>query len=244
MRELYRIVMEPEELENIGVRTRRHSNEAPPVRQGRTAAARLLRRRHLLELRAYRYVVGICDLTSFVDRCQIQDRCIAHLQIPACLLYPATSPPKYSRLGYFFHKTTFSGSFGRISVAETIRKKSDTQHRIITSSPENCLAISQGFIHEKTNCNPILNAIQNRQIAAIHPFREKKIINIRVTVANTFTRSGMVWAMKFSIFSTFCSIIFLMLPVDVLFRYPNDKRPMCSDSLIRSPYRIRESCYM
>ena len=26
--ELYRIVMEPEELENIGVRNRRHSNEA------------------------------------------------------------------------------------------------------------------------------------------------------------------------------------------------------------------------
>ena len=44
--ELYRIVMEPEELENIGVRNRRHSNEAPAVRQGRTAAAPFVRRRH------------------------------------------------------------------------------------------------------------------------------------------------------------------------------------------------------
>ena len=28
MRDLYKIVMEPEELENIGVRNRRHSNES------------------------------------------------------------------------------------------------------------------------------------------------------------------------------------------------------------------------
>ena len=34
---------------------------------------------------------------------------------------------------------------------------------------------------------------------------EKKMRNITTTVAITFTKSGIVWAMKFSIFSTFCS---------------------------------------
>jgi len=41
--------------------------------------------------------------------------------------------------------------------------------------------------------------------------------NISTTVATTFTMSGIVWAMKFSIFSMFCSIVFLMAPVEVPF---------------------------
>ena len=39
--ELYRIVMEPEELENIGVPQPPPQQRSPAVRQGRTAAARL-----------------------------------------------------------------------------------------------------------------------------------------------------------------------------------------------------------
>lgn len=57
-------------------------------------------------------------------------------------------------------------------------------------------------------CNPMLNTIQARQIAANQPLSEKKITNMKITVTATFTMSGIVWAMKDSIFSIFCSIVF------------------------------------
>ena len=62
-----------------------------------------------------------------------------------------------------------------------------------------------------------LTAITARPTAASHPSSEKKMANISTTVATTFTMSGIVWAMKFSIFSMFCSIVFLMAPVEVPF---------------------------
>ena len=34
--------------------------------------------------------------------------------------------------------------------------------------------------------------MHNRAVNAIQPFKEKKIINIKVMVANTFTKSGIV----------------------------------------------------
>ncbi len=68
------------------------------------------------------------------------------------------------------------------------------------------------------NCKNILSTITAKQTPASHPSSEKKMRNITTTVAITFTKSGIVWAMKFSIFSTFCSIVFLMAPVDVPFR--------------------------
>ena len=79
----------------------------------------------------------------------------------------------------------------------------------------------------------MLNTIQARQIAANQPLSEKKITNMKITVTATFTMSGIVWAMKDSIFSIFCSIVFL--------RNPRDNFPICSDSFTRSPYKMRKA---
>ena len=81
----------------------------------------------------------------------------------------------------------------------------------------------------------MLQTIQTTQMAAIHPFSEKKMINISTTVASTLTKSGIVCATKFSIFSIFCSIVFLIAPVEVPFRYPSESRPICSDKRMRNP---------
>lgn len=68
------------------------------------------------------------------------------------------------------------------------------------------------------NCRTMLTAIAARQTAASQPSSEKKMANISAIVATTLTMSGIVWAMKFSIFSIFCSIVFLIAPVEVPFR--------------------------
>ena len=54
--------------------------------------------------------------------------------------------------------------------------------------------------------------------SASQALRDRKMASVTATVATMPTRSGMVWAMKVSIFSTFCSIVFLMAPVVVPFR--------------------------
>ena len=87
----------------------------------------------------------------------------------------------------------------------------------------------------------MLNTIQARQIAANQPLSEKKITNMKITVTATFTMSGIVWAMKDSIFSIFCSIVFLIAPVEVSLRNPRDNFPICSDSFTRSPYKMRKA---
>lgn len=68
------------------------------------------------------------------------------------------------------------------------------------------------------NCRAKLNSTTARQTAVSHVSSEKKMTSITTTVATTFTKSGIVWAMNPSIFSMFCSIVFLMAPVEVLLR--------------------------
>ena len=80
-----------------------------------------------------------------------------------------------------------------------------------------------------------------RQTAANHPLSEKKIMNINISVATTFTKSGIVCAIKVSIFSIFCSIVFFIAPVEDPFKKPKDNRPICSDNLTRNPYNIRKA---
>ena len=91
------------------------------------------------------------------------------------------------------------------------------------------------------NCRKILNTTTARQTTVSHTSNEKKMTSMTTTVATTFTKSGMVWAMNPSIFSMFWSMVFLMAPVEVLFRYPNGSLPMCSDRRTRNPYRMRNA---
>ena len=88
---------------------------------------------------------------------------------------------------------------------------------------------------------PRLRKMHAKAVKAIHPFSEKKMMNMKMIVVRAFTISGMVWAMKCSIFSTFCSIIFFTYPTDVEFRYPSDNCPRCSERLIFNPYKIRKA---
>jgi len=83
--------------------------------------------------------------------------------------------------------------------------------------------------------------MHSKAVTAIQPFREKKMVNINIMVARTFTRSGIVWAMKCSIFSMFCSISFFIAPVEVEFRKPRDNPPICEDTLTFNPYRMRKA---
>jgi len=91
------------------------------------------------------------------------------------------------------------------------------------------------------NCRNRLSTTTTRHTKASHTSSEKKTASITATVATTFTKSGIVWAIKPSIFSTFCSIVFLMAPVEVLLRYPSGSLPICSDRRTRKPYRIRKA---
>ena len=86
-----------------------------------------------------------------------------------------------------------------------------------------------------------LSTTTTRQTTVSHTSKEKKMTSMTATVATTLTKSGMVWAMNPSIFSMFWSIVFLIAPVDVLFRYPNGSLPMCSDKRTRNPYKIRNA---
>ena len=52
--------------------------------------------------------------------------------------------------------------------------------------------------------------IKHRDIRLLNMIRRTDPVILLATMP---TRSGMVWAMKVSIFSTFCSIVFLMAPV-------------------------------
>ena len=86
-----------------------------------------------------------------------------------------------------------------------------------------------------------LSTTTARQTTVSHTSNEKKMTSMTATVATTLTKSGMVWAMNPSIFSIFWSIVFLMAPVEVLFRYPNGSLPICSDKRTRNPYKIRNA---
>ena len=91
------------------------------------------------------------------------------------------------------------------------------------------------------NCRNKLSTTTAKHTTVSHTSSEKKMTSITTTVAITLTKSGMVWAMKPSIFSIFWSIVFLMAPVEVLFRYPNGSLPICSDKRTRNPYKIRNA---
>ena len=91
------------------------------------------------------------------------------------------------------------------------------------------------------NCRKRLITTTARQTTVSHTSKEKKMTSITATVATTLTKSGMVWAMKPSIFSMFWSIAFLMAPVEVLFKYPKGSFPICSDRRTRNPYRMRKA---